>query len=73
VVETGVKKEKTVEEVQKEFAKKLLLSLKQGRELILLCSNSAPPMKSKFAADSTRAPAAQVMGLPSPLGALAHN
>jgi len=51
VVETGVKKEKTVEEVQKEFAKKLLLSLKQGRELILLCSNSAPPMKSKFAAD----------------------
>ena len=49
VVEVGVKKEKTVEEIQKEFAKKLLMSVKQGRQLILLCSNSAPPFKSKFA------------------------
>ena len=45
-----MKKEKSVEEVIDEFAKKLLVSLKQGRHLVLLCSNSAPPMRTKFAA-----------------------
>jgi len=51
VVETGMKKEKTVEEVQKEFAEKLLVAVKQGRHLVLLCSNSAPPLKTKFATE----------------------
>lgn len=36
-------------ELQEEFAKKLLMCLKQGRQLILLCSNSNPPITSKFA------------------------
>ena len=49
VVETGVKKEKTVEAVQAELAKTLCMCLKQGRRLMLLCSNSAPPIASKFA------------------------
>lgn len=50
VVETGFKKEKTVEEVQEEFAKTLLRAMKQGQMLVLLCSNSAPPFTSKFSA-----------------------
>lgn len=48
VVEVSVKKEKTLDEVRDEFAKKLLIALKQGRPLALLCSNSAPPMQSKY-------------------------
>ena len=49
IVELSVKKEKTIDELRDEFAKKLLMGLKQGRELILLLSNSAPPLKSQFA------------------------
>jgi hypothetical protein len=49
VVELSIKKEKTLEELQEEFARKLLMSLKQGRHLVLLCSNSNPPITSKFA------------------------
>jgi hypothetical protein len=36
-------------ELQREFAKKLLLCLKQGRALVLLCSNANPPLTSKLA------------------------
>jgi len=49
VVELSVKKEKTLDELQKEFAKKLLMGLKQGRSLVLLGSNSNAPLTSKFA------------------------
>jgi hypothetical protein len=49
VVETGMKKTKTVAEVQDEFAKTLLRALKQGQNFILLLSNAAPPFTSKFA------------------------
>jgi len=48
VVEVSIKKEKTVEEVQDEIARKLLMGLKQGRSLIVLCSNAVPPLKSKL-------------------------
>lgn len=48
VVEVGMRKEKTLEELHDELAKKLLVGLKQGRSLILLCSNSAPPLASQF-------------------------
>lgn len=51
VVEISVKKEKTVDDVQNELGKKVLMALKQGRQLVLLCSNSAPPVTSKFADD----------------------
>ena len=47
VVEVGMKKTKSLEQVQEEFAEKLALCLKQGRCLTLLCSNSAPPFLSK--------------------------
>ena len=50
IVDINVKKEKTIDEARDEMAKKLLLGLKQGRALTLLCSNSAPPLKSKFSA-----------------------
>ena len=56
VVEVGMKKTKTVEQVQAEFAKVLLMCLKQGRMLTLLCSTSAPPMTSKFAANCPHFP-----------------
>ena len=49
VVELNIKKEKTLDELQKEFARKLLMGLKQGRSLVLLLSNSNPPITSKFA------------------------
>ena len=55
MVETGIKKEKSLDDVKDEFGKKVLLALKQGRGLILLCSNSAPPLTSKFA-DPARLP-----------------
>ena len=50
-------KDRTVEQVQAEFAKVLLMCLKQGRMLTLLCSTSAPPMTSKFAANCPHFPA----------------
>lgn len=49
VVDVNIKKEKSLDELQREFAKKLLMCLKQGRQLVLLCSNSNPPITSKFA------------------------
>eukprot|EP00966_Prymnesium_polylepis_P293439 6777504-Prymnesium_polylepis.2 len=45
-----MKKEKTLEEALEEARKKLLLCLERGYHLIMLCANSAPPMKSKVAA-----------------------
>ena len=48
VAQLSVKKMKTLDELHDEFAKKLLLGLKQGRSLVLLCSNSSPPLKSTF-------------------------
>jgi hypothetical protein len=48
----------TLEEAHEELAKKLAISLKQGRPLILLCSNSAPPFTSKYATNPARFPAA---------------
>jgi hypothetical protein len=58
VVEVSMKKTKTLEEAHEELAKKLAISLKQGRPLILLCSNSAPPFTSKYATNPARFPAA---------------
>ena len=57
VVEVSMKKTKTLEEAHEELAKKLAISLKQGRPLILLCSNSAPPFTSKYATNAARFPA----------------
>jgi len=48
VVETSAKKEKSVQQVQDEFAQVLLRALKQGQMLVLLCANSAPPFRTKF-------------------------
>jgi len=52
VVEVNMKKEKTLEEALEEARKKLLLCLERGYHLIMLCANSAPPMKSKFTSDT---------------------
>jgi len=48
VVEVNMKKEKTVEEALDEARAKLVLSMKRGLNLVMLLSNSAPPLKSKF-------------------------
>ena len=50
VVEVSAKKEKTVAQVQDEFAQALLRALKQGQMLVLLCANAAPPFRTKFSA-----------------------
>lgn len=50
VVEVSAKKEKTVAQVQDEFAQVLLRALKQGQMLVLLCANAAPPFRTKFSA-----------------------
>ena len=48
VVQVNMKKEKTLEEAQKEVAKEILRSMKQGMRFKFLLANSAPPFMSKF-------------------------
>ncbi len=48
VVEVNMKKEKSADEALDEARAKLVLALKRGYQLVLLASNSAPPLRSKF-------------------------
>jgi len=50
VVEVNMKQTKTLEEAQDEARAKLLLAMKRGLQFVMLLSNSAPPLKSRFCA-----------------------
>lgn len=52
VVEVNMKKTVTLEEALAEARRKLVLSMKQGYNLVIMCSNAAPPLKSKFTSPS---------------------
>mmetsp|Transcript_22847 Transcript_22847/g.57206 ORF Transcript_22847/g.57206 Transcript_22847/m.57206 type:complete len:369 (+) Transcript_22847:120-1226(+) len=53
VVDVNIQKEKTLEEAMEGCRKKLVEGLKYGKGLIVLMSNSAPPLKSKFTSAET--------------------
>jgi len=48
VVEVNLRKTKTVEEAMEEARTKLIMAMRRGYSLLVLLSNSAPPLKSKF-------------------------
>ena len=64
-----MKKEKSVDEALNEARTKLVLALKRGYQLVLLASNSAPPLRSKFSSP-TQLPYALVDDYPSVIAAL---
>lgn len=49
VVEVNMKKTMSLEDARAEMRTKIVLALKRGYELVLLCSNAAPPLTSQFA------------------------
>lgn len=53
VVEVSVKKAMTVEEALKEARTKLVAAMKCGASLVVLLSDAAPPIKSKFTSPAT--------------------